>query len=79
MVAAAKKLRTLPVACSDSDLAIVDECRKLQTAFPPSRSEIALLLIRDGAGRLLQGETSLETIYQKNAAGQTAQAEETAR
>lgn len=58
------KLRTLPVACTEDDLTLVDDCRKLQPAFPPSRSALALILIRAGADRLRRGETTLEAIYQ---------------
>jgi hypothetical protein len=59
-----KKLKSIPVSCTDEDRELVDQCCKLQTTFPPSRSEMALLLIRDGAARLRRGDISLEEIYQ---------------
>lgn len=59
-----KKLRSIPVSCTDEDRELVDECCNLQSTFPPSRSEMALLLIRDGAARLRRGEVTLESIYQ---------------
>lgn len=58
------KLKSLTVACTEEDLTLVDECRKLQPAFPPSRTALALILIRAGADRLKRGETTLQAIYQ---------------
>lgn len=69
-----KKLKSIPVSCTDEDRDLVDQCCNLQPTFPPSRSQMALLFIRDGVARLLGGETTLEAIYNTHADGPEAAA-----
>lgn len=57
-----KKNVPLSLAVSEEDLKMLDECRKLDTAFRPDRSPMGCALLRFAMLSLLRGDVTIQHI-----------------